>query len=220
MKRKEFLDLLRFYLSSLPKVVVDDIISDYYEHFDIGLKEGKSEEDISRDLGSPHDIAEEYLSNEQSKIKNYYKEKKSNKSEKKENNKKTNIFIIILAIIGGLVLLPFAGGIGVGIFGAIIGVIALIFGLIVALFAGSIGFFAAGIALLLSFLRIFPRYISIPVFLYTLSGPTRLFFSAALIFVSILVMIGAIALVKAIFKGIKNAFISIKWKINKKRSKK
>lgn len=61
MKKNEYLDLLRYYLSNLPKNVVDDIINDYEEHFSIGLENNKTEEEISDELGSPKFIAEQFL---------------------------------------------------------------------------------------------------------------------------------------------------------------
>lgn len=232
MKRKEFLDLLRFYLSSLPKVVIDDIVSDYYEHFDIGMKEGKTEEEISNSLGSPQDIANEYLENEVNNIispnkkeninnenetKNYHKEKnKANDSEKK---KKTNVFVIILAVLGGLTLLPFLGGVGAGILGLVIGILALIFGLIISVFAVGVSLLVTAIALPLSFVIALPSFISFPSFIYGISMPTRMLFSLALFFISILVIMAGIGIIKLIFKLIKNTFISIKWKINRRKNK-
>jgi uncharacterized membrane protein len=40
---------------------LDDILSDYAEHFSIGKSEGRSEEELSRALGSPDDVAREIL---------------------------------------------------------------------------------------------------------------------------------------------------------------
>ena len=39
---------------------LDDILSDYAEHFSIGKSEGRSEEDLCRALGSPDDVAREF----------------------------------------------------------------------------------------------------------------------------------------------------------------
>ena len=38
---------------------LDDILSDYAEHFSIGKSEGRSEEELSRALGTPDDVARE-----------------------------------------------------------------------------------------------------------------------------------------------------------------
>lgn len=61
MNRKSYIDLLRYYLRDLPKNVIDDIVMDYEEHFAIGVSGGKSEEEISEELGSPETIAKEFL---------------------------------------------------------------------------------------------------------------------------------------------------------------
>lgn len=64
MNKQEYLDLLKFYLKDLPKPVIDDIITDIGEHFEMGKETGKSEEEISSELGSPQTIADDYLENE------------------------------------------------------------------------------------------------------------------------------------------------------------
>ncbi len=64
MKKHEFLDLLRFYLEPLPKTVAKEIVEEYRAHFEEGIAHGKTEEEISRELGSPGEIAKEYLYDE------------------------------------------------------------------------------------------------------------------------------------------------------------
>jgi Predicted membrane protein len=51
MNKKEYLEELSRLLRKLPKEDREDIISDYGEHFAIGLEKGRSEEEISRALG-------------------------------------------------------------------------------------------------------------------------------------------------------------------------
>lgn len=60
MNRDEFLKLLRFELEANGVSRVQDILSDYEEHFTHGLSKGKSEEEISKKLGSPLTIASAY----------------------------------------------------------------------------------------------------------------------------------------------------------------
>lgn len=60
MNRDEYLDLLRLYLNDLPADEIHDILLDYEEHFRIGISKGKTEEEISKELGSPRDIADNY----------------------------------------------------------------------------------------------------------------------------------------------------------------
>ena len=57
---QEFTRILRSRLvDTLSPEELNDIISDYTEHFRIGKIEGRSEEDLFRSLGSPEDIARE-----------------------------------------------------------------------------------------------------------------------------------------------------------------
>ena len=123
MKKREFLDLLRFYLRDMPKTVTEDIISDYEEHFAIAAEKGKSEEDICKELGSPELIAKEYISGEKIHLipvdiddeMNKDNADKSNDDSKYEDsgykktsskdlkNKKTlSVVIIVLVVLGSI----------------------------------------------------------------------------------------------------------------------
>lgn len=63
MNKKEFLKQLEEALLRLNKSDRDDIMLDYEEHFRVGLEKGMSEEDVAESLGSPADIAAQYLEN-------------------------------------------------------------------------------------------------------------------------------------------------------------
>nr|WP_321350893.1 DUF1700 domain-containing protein [uncultured Methanoregula sp.] len=57
---KEYLDTLRKRLDRvLPQEELDDLLSDYAEHFRIGKMNGRTEEELCRSLGSPDDTARE-----------------------------------------------------------------------------------------------------------------------------------------------------------------
>jgi uncharacterized membrane protein len=57
---QEFIRIIRSRLEgTLPKEELDDIISDYSEHFSIGKANGRTDEELWRSLGSPEDIARE-----------------------------------------------------------------------------------------------------------------------------------------------------------------
>ncbi|AAK78551.1 putative membrane protein [Clostridium acetobutylicum] len=60
MSKKEFLDLLKSYLEGFGQEEKKDILYDYEEHFRIGQENGKSEDEIAKELGSPIDIANQY----------------------------------------------------------------------------------------------------------------------------------------------------------------
>lgn len=62
MNESEFLDLLRYYFRKADKKVLEEILSDYEEHFAEGRKAGIPEEKIAAELGRPKDIYESYQS--------------------------------------------------------------------------------------------------------------------------------------------------------------
>ncbi|HHY00318.1 MAG TPA: DUF1700 domain-containing protein [Methanothermobacter sp.] len=57
MNKDEYIEKLSKFLKKLPKEEKEDILSDYEEHFMIGLEKGRSEEEISKALGNPKTIA-------------------------------------------------------------------------------------------------------------------------------------------------------------------
>lgn len=61
MTKDQFLKVLSSGIQKLPKEEQDDILQDFEEHFQIGLEEGKSEEEIVKSLGSPQQIAKELV---------------------------------------------------------------------------------------------------------------------------------------------------------------
>lgn len=60
MNQEQFMARLRSLLGGLNSEVVADILYDYEEHFQIGKEKGKTEEEISRSLGTPEQIASQY----------------------------------------------------------------------------------------------------------------------------------------------------------------
>lgn len=63
MNKEQFLSVLEQSLFRLPKADRDDILSDYEAHFTLGAANGKSEEQISAELGNPGELAQTYLEN-------------------------------------------------------------------------------------------------------------------------------------------------------------
>lgn len=59
MKRNEFIKRLKAGLKGVPQDVVDEIVADYEEHFEAGLAEGRSEEEVASALGNPSRLARE-----------------------------------------------------------------------------------------------------------------------------------------------------------------
>ncbi len=62
MNKLEFINQLEKSLSRLTPNERKDILRDYEEHFTFGLEGGKTEEEVSKNLGSPKQIAKEILS--------------------------------------------------------------------------------------------------------------------------------------------------------------
>lgn len=63
MTKNEFLAELKASLKKIPSDERQDILQDFQEHFDFGLEEGKTEEEISASLGSPQQIGKELVAN-------------------------------------------------------------------------------------------------------------------------------------------------------------
>ena len=61
MTREEYLAALRRELRTLPESDITDICGDFEEHFAIGLSQGKTEHEISAELGDPTTVAATYF---------------------------------------------------------------------------------------------------------------------------------------------------------------
>jgi uncharacterized membrane protein len=59
MSRAAFLAALQANLRGIPPKAADEIVADYASHFDEGVAEGRSEEDIAAGLGDPARLARE-----------------------------------------------------------------------------------------------------------------------------------------------------------------
>lgn len=85
MNKVEYLAALKEALKDTDQSIMEEIISDYEEHFSAGLENGKTEEEICEDLGKIEDLVEE--------IKEVYEtsaDKKKQKEEENENKQNTN----------------------------------------------------------------------------------------------------------------------------------
>lgn len=224
MNKQEYFDLLRFYLKDLPKPVVDDILSDLYEHYSNAVKEGKSEEEISRELGSPRDIAEDYLENEGYAGKNYIKDKLKAKSfysssgefKGAKKDKKEFSFVKVFSVIGlAVFLLTF----GLPAVFVILGLILGVFGIIAALIAAGISFVAAGVAMPLTIMPGIMGFeiVHFPHFVMYLSPATKFLLGLVSVVFGILMLKFVLYIAKMLFKGIKKAVIYLRWKLSKKR---
>ena len=126
MNRDEYLDLLRLYLKDLPSGEIQDILLDYEEHFRIGISKGKTEEEISKELGSPKTISDNYIESvdtglSQGENIDYY-------NIENNNNITKRIFIGLLLVFFNLIIVlgPFLAIVGV-LFSFYIVAISMIF---------------------------------------------------------------------------------------------
>ena len=88
MRKLDFLYELKKELQALPEELVLDLLTDYEEHFEHGIENGKSEERICEELGSPKEVAEEYLQQYQNQMNDFEKEQDDSRTEKAPENRK------------------------------------------------------------------------------------------------------------------------------------
>lgn len=131
MNREEFLNDLQTHLHGLSDTEIQDILWDYEEHFNIGLSKGKSEEEISRELGKPSEIAKNY----NQPYKNYQENESYVNTDHNDRARKLLIILLLVFFNMVVVLTPYLVAVGllIGLYGIgigfVFGGIALLFGL-------------------------------------------------------------------------------------------
>ena len=174
MNKKEFLHRMSKYLGNVPREDEQDIMSDFEEHFEMGKKEGRSEEELAESLGDPRTIAKQFRAN--------IMLARAEKETTAEN--------ITRAVFASL---------GLGFFNLIfvLGPFLVILGLLIALFAVAISIVAGGITTLLGtiFSPLFPE-----VFNMLINPAVGVFGSIGLICLGILFFIGMIYLTRGFFR--------------------
>ncbi|WP_160680549.1 DUF1700 domain-containing protein [Clostridium sp. C8-1-8] len=183
MNKHQFLNILSNGLLDFPEKERKDIIYDYEEHFDVGLAQGKSEEDIIRELGDPHTIVSQYR--KENKL-IYDNTQVSDIRRNSSDNGTNKVFAIVLIIL----LLLFSPG----IFGIIIGILGAMIGLLAGTFAIGI----AGLAVTLGTTvgSVF-GLISIPSGWSAVPGTASLLIGIGTIALGILSTIGSFYLIRA-----------------------
>ncbi len=63
MNKQQFISILKEQLKGIPEVDKKEVLFDYEEHFEIGLREGRREEEIASSLGNPKSLAKEIRAN-------------------------------------------------------------------------------------------------------------------------------------------------------------
>lgn len=141
MNKNEFLTTLEKSLVSVSPDDKREILYDYEEHFRIGEENGRSEEDLVKELGDPKSIAKQYKVNQSIDL-----------AQSQPSTK--NIFNAVFAAIS------------VGMFNLIfiLGPFIAIVGVIVGLFAAAVGVTIAGGGMLLAIVLapVIPQFVNIP----------------------------------------------------------
>ncbi|MBB6019858.1 putative membrane protein [Paenibacillus sp. JGP012] len=61
MNKQQFMQTMALYLRPMDEAERAELLADYNQHFALGLHEGRTEEEIARELGHPEQIAREAL---------------------------------------------------------------------------------------------------------------------------------------------------------------
>lgn len=135
MTKTAYMDKLKAYLHNLPLEELEDILSDYDEHFEVGLSKGKTAEEISKELGDPYDISRNYIN--ANSINNVA-----------VSNNNNGILIILLLTAFNIII--------------VLGPYISIVGLLIGMYISGLSFIFGGIALMLGNAFNFIRIISQP----------------------------------------------------------
>lgn len=200
MNRKSYIDLLRYYLRDLPKNVIDDIVMDYEEHFAIGVSGGKSEEEISEELGSPETIAKEFLTIEpgRTRVRRITDQEKKLLEENESRSSEILKWIGIIALI--VVLSPTI----LSVFGVFLGLVLAALGVFISLVAAGI-FIIGGLIFGTGSLYVSPSIASLSIF-------TQVLMALFLIALGILILALFISFISWLIKTLKKLYISLKWR--------
>ena len=99
MNKSEYLNKLTNELGHMPYGDVKDIIQSMEEHFDEGVSEGRSEEEIAASLGDPAELAQEFKDG--AKFKQVIKRRKLSDNFKGPDGR-SRIFVILFNIFLGV----------------------------------------------------------------------------------------------------------------------
>lgn len=102
MTRKEYLDSLSGKLGTMPYNDVREIIADIDAHFEEGIASGKTEEEISKGLGDPKDLAIAYLDGNETMINNVLNRNKEKQIDKKDKEASGPLFVVLFNVFVGI----------------------------------------------------------------------------------------------------------------------
>ncbi|NTV90460.1 MAG: DUF1700 domain-containing protein [Clostridiales bacterium] len=141
MKKQEFMSRLEAALGDVSPENRNEIMYDYQEHFAIGLGEGKSEDEISADLGDPVFIARQY------NVERLIRHAETNKSPR--NVMKAVMAALSLGFLNLIFVIP--------LFFGLVGVLIGLYGAAIGITVGGLGLFLASIIG-----PVFPQWVSMP----------------------------------------------------------
>jgi len=174
MSKKEFLNKLSKYLRGISREDEQDILSDMEEHFRMGEKEGRSEEELAKALGDPRMLANQFRANVM-----------LDKAEKD-----TNAVNITRAVFASL---------GLGFFNLVfvLGPFLAVLGVLTGFFAAAVGIAAGGITGLLGTILspMFPE-----IFNMLINPAAAAFASIGLTCMGVLIFIGCMYLTRGFFR--------------------
>lgn len=187
MNKNEFLTILETSLFNLSFEEKKDIIYDYEEHFRIGEENGKSEDELIKELGDPQSIAKQYQITQTNNF------AQSQPSAKNISN------TVCMGIILGLFNLIFILGPYLGIIGVIIG-----------LFAAAAGAAIAGVGMLLAIVLapVIPQFVSVPSGILAVATA---FYGVGTVALGILFFVGVCYVAKYFYIG---TIKYLKWNMN------
>ncbi|MDD3225697.1 MAG: DUF1700 domain-containing protein [Clostridium sp.] len=189
MDKNQFLNMLKYHLRDFNKADMDDILYDYEEHFRVGKENGKSEYEISKELGNPEDIANQYR--EASGM------GKIDTADTHERSIAASIFIFIALLMFNLI---FILGIYLGIAGVLIGMCAV---------GIALTFSGVAIVFCIIFGQFFSSYVSLPDNVFTMIA--SFFGGIGTIALGLLLCIGMFYVVKFFAKS---TVKYVKWNFN------
>jgi uncharacterized membrane protein len=151
---------------------------DYEEHFTFALAEGKTEDEIIKDLGNPHEIAKQYIANNVI-------------HQATENPSLSNILKAVVTIVAlGFFNIVFVLGPFLGVVGALIG-----------LFGGAIGVLVGGVSVFAGVVLkpLLGSLVSMPIVM-TSNPVATSFLGIGITALGVLLLIGNCYLAKWLFK--------------------
>lgn len=228
MRKEEFLDLLRYYLSRFPQAMVEDIVRDYEEHFAIGLENGRTEEQIVEELGSPREIAREYEQGDFMRVGKTARDESGPTSESEESletedtlrgrwqefmadpGNRRLLVLLGLFLLVALILPPLFRFVGSVLSIVSIVFFAMLFGpLLLGLATGAIGAVLIGSVW---------RGASGAGFLFAGVQPiTLVLFGAAFLLLGLWFISGTGEAMRTVWGWIQRGYYTIRWEINKRR---